>query len=228
MIGRDEWGEEEQGGAQHCLFSNLLAVILTDPAQLTQQNVFQLRKAMAAYLDKLQRAKKEWEKIEEFADELPEGAEKLIELVELADIFEKGIHHTYGCDILPYQLWLRNIPYTHSGGQYVHAAGVNIEDLTPLEIQLAAYTIGVKIGLLPIAVDLKSAVDEHGRIMPIGQYYGPNTKEVLLMAVSSKAKSYYGLHPRLKLQNNEATNRIGENDLRNIREVESYWKTIIM
>ena len=225
MIGGDDWGEN---GGQHCLFSNLLAVILTNREHLTKKNVDQLRKAMAAYLDKLQEAKKEWEKIEASPEQL-EGAEKLKELAELAEHFEDGIRHTYGCDILPYQVWLRDLPYIYAGGQYVSAAGVNIEDLTPLEIQLAAYTVGVKIGLLPIALDLKSAVDEHGRIMPVGQYYGPNTNEVLLMAVSSKTKSYYGLHPRLKLHNNVAVNSIvTENDLRNIKLVESYWKAIDM
>ena len=48
-------------GNQYCLFSNLLAVFLTDKNKLTEANVMKLRKAMAAYLDKLQTAKKAWE-----------------------------------------------------------------------------------------------------------------------------------------------------------------------
>ncbi len=179
---------------------------------------------MANYLNKLQEAKEKWKEIEH-ARVKPTDANQIKERADLAESFEKDIQHTHHCSLAEYQLWLRNVRRDWVNERYVNAAVVNLEQLTPLEIRLAAFTIGVKIGLLYVGLSSKSIVDEYGRIMPASEYefFGPNTKEVLLMAQGQL--TYYGLHPRMKL-NQHLQNNIKLVDFLRMQEVENYWKAI--
>jgi hypothetical protein len=208
-------------GGQRCLFSNLLAIIVTDNCDLTEENVLKLRKAMARYLDKLQDAKIRWNGIKGKANEADEENRKLKELADLAIAFEHAIKKNYQCELPAYQNWLRN--------ETRGAAPIDIGDLTPLEIQLGAYTLGIKIGLLPVsvkinkeAIDYPVAVNEHGLIVPMNEYYGPNTKEYLLMATNHG--SYFGLFPILNLKNPEIQKK--DEDYISSMIVESYWDSI--
>lgn len=208
-------------GGQHCLFSNLLAIMVTDDMDLTEENVLKLRNAMARYLDKLQDAKIRWNGLKGKVNEADEENRKLKELADLAVAFENAIKHNYHCELPAYQNWLRN--------EKRGAASIKIDDLTPLEIQLGAYTLGIKIGLLPVSVKLNKkdkqpidypvAVNGDGLIVPMNEYYGPNTKEHLLMATNHG--TYVGLFPILNLANKEK-----EKDYFSMNIVESYWNSI--
>jgi hypothetical protein len=208
MIGDDQYGK---GNGQKCLFSNLLAVLLTDKADLTIENVYKLRKAMAAYLDKLQQAEILWDAEKRKPAHLQsKDAAKLKELAQLAEDFEKDIRRTHSCSIYNYQWWLR--------GEKA-AANINISSLTPLEIRLAADTLRVRIGLLSINLSCAAIVDDCGRILPDGEFYGPNTKEFFLMG--SNGGTYYGLSLRLVLDKN----KLGD-AYKDLSELEKYWKEI--
>lgn len=79
--------------------------------------------------------------------------------------------------------------------------------MTPLEIQIASYTIGVRFGLIPIKMGDKVKVNNYGGIIPeSGFIMGPNTSEMLLMGISDpmngQGGSYYGLHSRLNVNDN--------------------------
>ena len=221
-------GGHHFNGGQRCLFSNLLAVFMTDKQQLTEANVLKFRKCMAAYLEKLVNAKTEWER-----QGKPENPSEQKDLAKLASDFEGSIRRFHNCSIGSYQLWLRNqvVNRTYINGRYEHAANVNISSLTPFEIQLGAFTMGVKMGLLPIElninghrIDAKVIVDEHGRLMPEVEFYGPNTKEVIMMGTING--TYYGLHPKLKLQGDYAEKNVEPYTLETMQEIEDYWESI--
>lgn len=189
MIGADFEGE----GGDRCLFSNLLAILLTDKADLTSENVSKLKKAMASYLDK------------------PEAKK----------IFEDSIRETYKCTVAQYQMWLRGEPakWDQKTFQYVHPAAVDLSSMTTLEISIAAWTLGVRIGVLPIATQAQAVVDKDGRIVP-PSFYGPNTKEYFLMAWNKVGESFHGLFP--KLNDDDGLTDYDEA----VQEIEEYWKSI--
>ena len=123
--------------------------------------------------------------------------------------------------ILPqYQLWLRGEPSKYIDGRgHVYSANISLNNLTPLEIQLGAFTIGVKIGMLPIELNAKVKVDEYGRLVPEGEFYGPNTKEMLLMG--SINGTYYGLYPKLNFEK-----KFQPEQFDMMFQIESYWNSI--
>lgn len=219
MIGLDQNGK----GGERCLFSNLLAILVTNKKDLTVDNVHKLKKAMANYLDKLQQAYAKWGIEKSKAANLQsKNAPKLKEMSELYKLFEQSIIKTHTCTVKGYINWLRN--------EYP-APVIDAGDLTTLEIQLAAYTFGVRIGLLPIAYNSPSKTDEFGRILPEGEFYGPNTKETLLMGLfhpmDGKAGSYYGLYPRLNVGKGE--NQYGKGNIylyHAALNIKTYWKGI--
>lgn len=228
MIGADQYFN----GGQRCLFSNLLAVLVTEKKDLTDQNVYKMRKAMAAYLDKLQRKRDEWNVMLPTVprkyvkgilvpeiDKLSPDARKLWEMAELARSFETAIMKTHKCTVGAYQLWLRNEPSGFIGGQWQYPAPVTISDLTQLEIQLCAYAFGVKIGVLPILTPYPTKTDEFGRLVPDGEFYGPNTEEFLLIGCTQG--SYYGLFPKLHLPDG-----LEPDDNENLLELSNYWREI--
>ena len=133
MIGANAAGE----GGQRCLFSNLLAVLVSNKNDLTDHNANCMRRAMANYLDKLQRAREKWNRIKNLPD-LPEDSNQLKEMAELAERFEKLIAQTHKTTVPAYQLWLRKEPASFIGGQYVFPAQ-NLEagGLTELEVLLS-------------------------------------------------------------------------------------------
>lgn len=218
MIGADA----EFKGGDRCLFSNLLALFVSDQSQLTAVNVQKLKNAMAVYLDKLQNAAVKWA-VEKNKDPhlQSKDALKLKEMAELAKSFETAIKKTHGCSVAAYQNFLRKV---------YGAPVIDLSNLTPLEIQIAAYTIGVRIGILPIRMKVPEAtkVDNFGRIVPEDNFiYGPNTKELFLMGISDVGSgTYYGLFPRL---NNDYDDPkfVDREDLYNaVFEAFSYWKQI--
>ncbi len=214
MIGVDVYGN----GGQRCLFSNLLAVLMSDEADLTVENVYKLKNAMASYLDKIQKAKNQWD-LEQVkpAHLQSKDAKKLKELADQAGIFENGIKKTHGCSVTAYQAWLR--------GDAWGAANINISNLTPFEIQLAAHTLGIRIGLLPIDLTSPAIIDDLGRILPEGEFYGPNTKEFFLMGVidpDGKGGTFYGLYPKLEIEEDQLDQDVFED----LSHLENYWNAI--
>jgi hypothetical protein len=206
-------------GGQRCLFSNLLAVVMSDKEHVTEKNALLLRRAMARYLVKLQVAQTKWAYLK---DQKPTD-KKLEEEAKLAKVFEQAIYKTHKCSVLAYQKWLRN----EKGG-----AKVELDDLTPFEIQLCAYTLGIKIGVLPIMFNCKSEVDQYGRIVPVGTFYGPNTKEFFLMGcnggIDNEKKedlpgTYYGLFPKLNVLKNVKLNELYVDEIKAIQDIETYW-----
>ena len=155
----------------------------------------------------------QWQ-IVQFQKNPSKDSKKLEELAELAISFENLIRQTHKCTIAEYQDWLHERAY---------GAKIDIDHLTPLEIQLIAYTVGVKIGVLPINVVCPSTVDKEGRIIPEGEFYGPNTKEFLLMGANGA--SYYGLFPKLNIEDDSVTQLEAYGDL---FELEGYWTSIDM
>jgi hypothetical protein len=224
MIGSDP---KTYLGGQRCLFSNLLAVFVTDDQDLEEANVIYLKKAMAAYLDYLQKAKLEWEKIKH-QDVKDENHNKLKELAELYDQFQSAIYKTHNkCTVSTYQAWLREKDLgTDRFGQDLNAK-INISDLTQFEIQLCAYAMGIRIGVLPINLETRAIVDDYGRIVPEAEFYGPNTKEFLLMG--NTTGSYYGLFPKLNIKNNPSLEEELETDtFEALEDLEYYWNKIDM
>jgi hypothetical protein len=208
---------EGQGGVR-CLFSNLLAILVTDKKDITLENVKDLRKAMAAYLDKLQSAQATWQS---------KATPDLKKWAELASAFKETIKITHDCTVEEYQAWLRNDE--RASGK---ARNIDIGNLTQFEIQLAAYTIGVRIGLLYIHMSQEgiSQVDEYGRILPGAEMYGSNTKEILLMGISDHGRrgggaTYYGLFPKLQIENNELL-QLNPEAFNAALTLQSYWASI--
>lgn len=199
MIGADFGGN----GGERCLFSNLIATLSIDKKDITSANVQKMKNAMAAYLSKLIKAKSTWSYHPERhkKDHLSKEALEMKRLAELAEGFEKAIVGIHKCSIEKYQNWLRNNPYDK--------ADINVSNLTSLEIQLAAYTLGVRIALIPINDKYSGCkVDELGRILPEVQsaIFGPNTHEMFYMGLWVDPKNdalatYYGIYPKLNLKN---------------------------
>ena len=212
MIGSNSAGK----GGHRCLFSNLLAVLVTTPEDLSDINAVSLRNGMAAYLDKLQAAKIKWNGVKDQLDP-HRDAKELEKLADLCKSFDFAIYETHHCTMLTYQAWLRN----EYGAIYI-----DIENLTQLEIQLCAYTMGVKIGVLPIGLKTRAIVDDYGRIVPETEYYGPNTKEFFL--IGNTQGSYWGLFPRLNVIDNIelGNDMLGQSEMQSLIELEGYWLDI--
>lgn len=218
----------EFSGGQRCLFSNMLALLVSESKELTNYNAFAMRKAMAAYLDKLQRAKVEWDqkKPADKTAKLTKELEKLKELAILAITFEGAILKTHKCSVPSYQLWLRGEETMQIRGVWYHKANVNISDLTDLEIQLCAWTFGIKIGVLGLKysgndIRCNAIADEYGRIVPEADFYGPNTKEHLLLMCDNG--SFYGAFPKI---NTTVLKNLDPDDDACISSLSSYWNAI--
>lgn len=225
MIGADP--KLEFAGGERCLFSNLIAILVSDVKDITSKNVQAMKNAMAHYLSKLMLAKAEWSihPDRNKKEGLSEKASKMKELAELAWEFEKVIKSTHNCSVELYQKWLRNDIY--------EKPNINVSNLTSLEIQLAAYTIGVRIALLPINIKgMGCKVDALGRILPEAEIYGPNTQELLYMGIwddkggePGGKGTYYGLYPKFNLKNELLLeDSMGAYDA--AQTLEKYWVSI--
>lgn len=204
------------GDEEKCLFSNLLAILVTDKKYLTKANVQKLRNAMAAYLGKLQKARTSYLLKRNYSDpSFREELEKLEKLATLFNEFEKAILETHQCKVDQYQNWLRRANH--------NVANINLDRLTPFEIQLAAYTIGVKIALIPFGINANAAVDKYGRILPGDTVFGPNTEEVLMMGAGND--SYYGLFPKIQIDNHESLNE-DDDAIGSAVAITNYWESI--
>ncbi len=218
----DGYGRLEKG--ERCLFSNLLAVLVTKKSDLTTNNVNKLRNAMASYLAKIEGAASSWKWHHErrkAAQFLSEGAKQIKEMADLYETFKLSILNTHGCTVENYINWLRKDP--------ISKLKIDLDSLTPLEIQLAAYTIGVRIALLPVNTHGGACkVDKLGRIVPQADFYGPHTEEMLMMGVwdplDGKAGSYYGLFPKLNLENELL--KYDKDARKAAEDLIQYWNTI--
>ena len=175
---------------QYCLFSNLLAVSVTEKKDLTLSNVHCLKFAMANYLEKVMIARKNWNEIKNNNEENNEN-KQIKELAEIATKLENEIKRVRQCDLKGYIKWLR--------GEW-GAPSLQNHGISEVDIQIYAYTLGVKIAILSVFHNaLPSKADKYGRILPEleSEYYGPNTKEILIMG--SNNGTYYALFPKLDL-----------------------------
>ena len=183
---------------QGCLFSNLLGIFVHDVTKIKASNIRKFKQTMAAYLDD------------------PKHAAK----------YEEALRIEHGITVDQYKMWLRD----QEG-----APEIVIKNLTPLQIDIAAHTFGVRIALFtppsgPQDFAVTSGqVDEFGRLVPSedipGHYFGPHTKEVLLMAVENN-HTYYGVFPRLNLQLPEAKLFVEDNNqYENLVQLNNYWKS---
>lgn len=139
---------------------------------------------------------------------LTEDEKQIKEHAERLEGFAAAIKSAYTSDNYPsgwtiqdYQKYLRNEHGAPSWGKF--------PGWTSNEIEIAAHAFGVRICLLSVLQNVDATVNEHGLIVPTKEsydYYGPNTKETLYMAaIMQKGNhTYYGLFPRLKLE--EKTN----------------------
>jgi hypothetical protein len=180
---------------QHCLFSNLLTILMSDPAEVTANNVLKLKRAMAHYLE------------------------------DNPHQFEESIQSEHHCSVNYYIKWLKE----EEKEDYF---SIRLDNLSPLEIKIAAFTFGVRIAVFPLNLErqvLKGVGDEQGRVMPEKSFYeswvGPYTKELLIMGCargnSSQSGSYYGLFPRLDL------NKITDHEvLANAQQIVAYWEAM--
>ena len=184
--------------SQGCLFSNLLAILVDDPSEITESNIKKFKQTMAAYLDD------------------PKHAEP----------FETPLRIEHGITLGQYKMWLKG----EEG-----APRIIVNHLTPLQIEIAAHTFGVRIALFTPPsgpndfAQVSGQVDECGRLVPldgvVGHYFGPRTKEILMMAVNNNF-TYYGLFPILNLKLPEARRFVENNDQYNdLVKLENYWKS---
>ncbi len=182
---------------QGCLFSNLLGIFVNNKDEIRVGNIRKFKQTMAAYLENPLHAAK----------------------------FETALHIEHGITVEQYRKWLR---------EEEGAPEIDVKKLTPLQIDIAAHTFGVRIALFTPPsgpgdfARTPGQVDELGRLLPAedipGHYFGPHTKEVLLMAVENN-HTYYGVFPKLKLQLPEAKLFV-ENDYQyeNLVQLYEFWK----
>jgi hypothetical protein len=189
-------------GQHGCLFSSLLALFVNDSSQRTEENMWKLKEAMAHYLDSLKQARKEWEQqtalgAESQANEPP--------LVSLLISMEDAIRHDHHCSLDQYQQWLRG----QVTDMVIEKDEYSNPILTPTHIDIAAYTVGVRIALFSVAQTGRLAKtvgqrDEHGRFIPVEErvegfnlginYFGPQTEMMLCLALADN-HMYNALFP---------------------------------
>lgn len=209
-----------------CLFSNLLATIANDNSQLTSGHIKALRKSMSTYLMQLETKKNEWNRVKNQVP-LPAGAVQLEQAAKLFDKFQKDIKAYYGISMTEYKNWLE---YRNNR--------IDEEHLTSLEIEIAAHTLGIRIGVFELlyrgqGLATQGKIDEQGRLIPVEtvesqnlRYFGPNTEEVFLMTFNS-GYSYYGLYPKLNLSD-DVKAKIGDADFETLKQLDKYWSSIKM
>lgn len=201
-----------------CMYSNLLAILMCDSTQITDANINKLKKAMAAYLDKLKGFEETVQALQ--SDELGEMEDfgqiaELTDWVYLKEMFAGTIQQEYKCTLEEYQGWLRGDP----GAKYI-----DYTTLTPFEFQLAGYALGIKIGAFNISTGHPADVDGVGRILPQA-VYGPNTQECLLMGGTGTYSTFYGLFPKIDLA--KARNKgVPEAEVQIMKQLNDYWSAI--
>ncbi len=190
-------------GMQGCLFSNLLTLFVTSLDDLTEDNIFKLKKAMAAYLD------------------IPEHSEQ----------FASALLESYGCTVEQYQQWLRNKPncvridsdnlttvhieivaYTLGVRIALFSPRISSEDIVTSKGKVDAYG-----RLIPVE-DMENC--DFGS--PIKHYFGPPTAEVFFMAVNAGV-TYQALFPKLEPKS-FMSSKINLDDLKAIKKIHNYWQ----
>ncbi len=230
-----------------CLYSNLLAIFMKDANDITDDNIRNLKKSMAAYLDQLKTAFDEVARIKQLSLPLPANYAQLQASAKLYEKFENAIQVDHKVTrpkpggymgqteevpmtIEAYQKWLR--------GQ-ADAPYLNKNYLTPTQIDIAAHLLGVRVAVFSVPVPGSKAqsagqVDEFGRLIPVNanihdagseisvNYFGPNTKEVFVMA-SKNNSTYFGLFPKLKSQYELIGAGIDASSAGTLDNLDDYW-----
>jgi hypothetical protein len=143
-----------------------------------------------------------------------------------ADIFREALKNDYNLSVEEYQGWLRKEP------NYMRLK-MNKYNFTPTQIEIAAFTVGVRFCLFVPKVgpsdliETKCVVDEIGRLRPSegveGYYFGPPTKEIFFMALKN-GRTYYSLFPKLNLDLYHIQRlNINETDLEVLKKLEQAW-----
>lgn len=201
-LNRDYMRSLQLIGQHGCLFSSLLALFVNDASQLTEENVWKLKEAMAYYLDSLKQVRKEWEQQNASRPEFKANEPSLVSL--LVSI-EDAIRHDHHCSLDDYQQWLRG----EVTDMAIERDEASNPILTPIHIEIAAYTVGVRIALFSVTQTGRLAKtvgqrDEHGRFIPVEErvegfnlginYFGPKTEMILCLALADNYM-YNGLFP---------------------------------
>ena len=143
-----------------------------------------------------------------------------------AEMFQGALRNDHKISVADYQRWLRDEKCCYLIDNY---------KLTPLQIEIAAYTLGVRIALFTLPNNRKhdygqtvGKVDEYGRLVPtgdvLGNYFGPNTREVFFMT-GEDGFTYHGIFPKQKLTG-AAAKALDPLDLEAMKEIEKYWLSI--
>jgi len=145
-----------------------------------------------------------------------------------AEEFAGALKNDFQCTVKQFKEWLRD----ERG-----APNINTNHLTPVVIEIAAYTLGIRIALFSppysgsdYLVYTQGIVDAFGRLMPaegiMGHYFGPPTEEVLCMAVEN-GMTYYGLFPKLKVTANHSKLGISSRDFQVIQRLDAHWQQLV-
>ncbi len=185
-----------------CLFSALLTLIVADAPEADPvrdnrwqsrrgDHVWQLRRAMANYLEALEAAREE-----EQYGVAAEGSHKEARkrMAEEADAIEAVIGVNYQSNLATYTNWLRNQSLSNAN----YERRDDGKGGTEVEIMIFAHMMGVRVGLILLGSRAQSG--QEGQLMP-QRLYGPITKEMLFLATDGANaggldKTYHALFPR--------------------------------
>lgn len=231
-----------------CLFSGLLAIFMKDVHNITENNISYLKKSMAAYLDQLKKALDEVARIKSLNLPPPANYAQLQASAKLYEKFEDAIRVDHKMKVVKpgrfnwenkeefvpmtieaYQKWLRG---------EVGAPVILSSYLTPTQIDIVAHLLGVRIAVISVPygtkANSKGRVDEQGRLMPVNEnirdagveisanYFGPNTKEVFLMA-SKNNYTYFGLFPKLRSKQDLINAGLDVQSANVLNNLDNYW-----
>lgn len=154
-----------------CLFTSLFSLMISDSRDLNHENVQKLKDAIVTYLNHSEVQKR----------------------------YQQQIKNTHKVTITEYQTWLK----TGSSG---NINAMHNLDMGDIEIALVAELLGIRIGV--VRQDSRTRLNEFGLIIPGDEthsprddtsYYGPMTKETLLLFNTTQPMTYCALWPKLKV-----------------------------
>lgn len=141
-----------------------------------------------------------------------------------AEQFQDTLEKDHECSVKDYQKWLRQEPGCIS---------IQVAHLTPVHIDIAAHTLGVRIALFIPPTSSQSwestscQVDKYGRIVPteegniVNHYFGPMTEEIFFMVLRNNF-SYHALFPIMPSLETSSTS-ISKEDLNILTTMRDYW-----
>lgn len=247
------------GMQQHyCLFSNVLAAVVGKKDDLTGINVMRLKRAMGHYLNHLIEIANLWkfdvdgkklvptlskQEQEALISSFSSETKKTYDLVQLKIELENKIRGEHNLSLGEYQNWLDGSARNHT---------LDAGSMSPLELEIAAYTLGVRIVLIRVGstprfysqeekqmpfreriklkktVDSMGVADSYGRITSQGEAYGPETEVRIYMATiqssSGGGSSFYGLFPKCKKL--DSSHSLDADAIKELDDYQAYWASI--